>query len=174
MVGRAVRQTGPICHLLRCGDPGVPDAEGAGRAAIAADHRLVTSRLKLAGPEWVVPDFSTLSRRPSGLNAAIPYRPSTGALHLLIEVFCCSSLVCGRGNAPSWADQAANPRHPGPAAPFFSAADRPVLLLSFSLGQDRGLAHSGGARRRWMAARMARTIGPVTATSASWKVMARA
>ena len=38
---------------------------------------------------------------------------------------------------------------------------------------DRGHAHDGGARRRWMAARMARTIGPVTATSASWKVMAR-
>ena len=26
-----------------------------------------------------------MSRRPSGLNVAIPYRPSTGALHLLID-----------------------------------------------------------------------------------------
>ena len=59
-------------------------------------------------------------------------------------------------------------------AVFFSAADRPILPFSFSLGVDGGHAHSGGARNRRMAARMARTIGPVTATSASWKVMARA
>src|SRR3546814_5387121 len=39
---------------------------------------------------------------------------------------------------------------------------------------DRGHAHDGGVRRRRMAARTARTIGPVTATSANWKVMARA
>lgn len=32
-----------------------------------------------------MPDFSTLSRRQKGLNVAIPYRPSTGALHLLID-----------------------------------------------------------------------------------------
>ena len=32
-----------------------------------------------------MPDFSTLSRRPSGLNVAISYRTSTGALHLLID-----------------------------------------------------------------------------------------
>ncbi len=46
---------------------------------------------------------------------------------------------------------------------FFSAADGPVLPLSFSLGEDRGHAHSGGARNRRMAARIARSIGPVTA-----------
>jgi hypothetical protein len=57
---------------------------------------------------------------------------------------------------------------------FFNAADRPVLPLSFSLGVDRRYAHSGGARNRRIAAIMARTIQPVTATSASWKVMARA
>ncbi len=32
-----------------------------------------------------MPDFSTLSRRQKGLNVAIPYRPSTGALQLLID-----------------------------------------------------------------------------------------
>src|SRR3546814_1296055 len=58
--------------------------------------------------------------------------------------------------------------------PLFRAADGPVLPLSFSLGMDRGHAHDGGVRRRRMAARTARTIGPVTATSANWKVMARA
>ena len=46
---------------------------------------LVESLLKLAGLDWSVPDFSTLSRRQMGLNVAIPYRPSTGALHLLID-----------------------------------------------------------------------------------------
>jgi hypothetical protein len=46
---------------------------------------LVASLLELAGLDWAVPDFSTLSRRQKGLNVAIPYRPSTGALHLLID-----------------------------------------------------------------------------------------
>lgn len=46
---------------------------------------LVASLLKLAGLDWGVPDFSTLSRRQKVLNVAIPYRHSTGALHLLID-----------------------------------------------------------------------------------------
>lgn len=46
---------------------------------------LVASLLELAGPDWAVPDFSTLSRRRKGLNVAIPHRPGTGALHLLID-----------------------------------------------------------------------------------------
>ena len=46
---------------------------------------LVASLLELAGLDWAVPDFGTLSRRPSGLNGAIPHRPSTGALHLLTD-----------------------------------------------------------------------------------------
>ena len=56
---------------------------------------LVASLLELAGldwpvpdwpmPDWPVPDFSTLCRRQKGLCVAIPYRQSTGALHLLID-----------------------------------------------------------------------------------------
>ena len=46
---------------------------------------LVASLLERAGLDWAVPDFSTLSCRQNGLNVAIPYRPSTGALHLLID-----------------------------------------------------------------------------------------
>lgn len=46
---------------------------------------LVASLLELAGLDWPVPDFSTLCRRQKGLRVAIPYRPSTGALHLLID-----------------------------------------------------------------------------------------
>ena len=74
---------------------------------------------------------------------------------------CAPSGVRGCGNARSWADQAANPLHPGLAATFFSAADRPVLPLSFSLVQERGHAHAGGARSRRIATRMARAIGLV-------------
>ncbi|MDA1045071.1 MAG: hypothetical protein O3C57_07605, partial [Verrucomicrobia bacterium] len=89
------------------------------------------------------------------------------------QAFFASAGVFGRADSCSRADQAAKPLCFTPEAVFFSAAGRPVLPLSFSLGMDRSHAHDGGARRRRMAARMARTIGPVTATSASWKVMAR-
>lgn len=46
---------------------------------------LVASLLKLAQLDWPVPDFSTLCRRSSSLTVQIPYCPSTGALHLLID-----------------------------------------------------------------------------------------
>lgn len=45
----------------------------------------VASLLKLAGFDWSVPDFSTLSRRQKTLNVAIPYRGSKGPLHLLVD-----------------------------------------------------------------------------------------
>jgi hypothetical protein len=73
-----------------------------------------------------------------------------------------------------WVDRAVMLCHLGRTNTFFSAADKPVLPLSFGLGQFQLHAHEGGTRNRWMAARMARTIGPVTATSAIWKVIARA
>lgn len=46
---------------------------------------LVASLLKLAKLDWPVPDFSTLCRRQNDLIVTIPYRPSTGALHLLVD-----------------------------------------------------------------------------------------
>src|SRR5687767_1033114 len=46
---------------------------------------LVASLIELARLDWPVPDFSTLCRRQKGLTVQIPYRPSTGALHLLID-----------------------------------------------------------------------------------------
>ncbi len=46
---------------------------------------LVASLIELARLDWPVPDFSTLCRRQKGLTVKIPYRPSTGALHLLID-----------------------------------------------------------------------------------------
>jgi len=44
-----------------------------------------TSLLKLMGMNVPVPDFSTLCRRQDKLAVAIPYRGSTGPLHLLID-----------------------------------------------------------------------------------------
>lgn len=45
----------------------------------------VESLLALTGLEWSVPDFSTLCRRQKTLPFAIPYRGSSGPLHLLID-----------------------------------------------------------------------------------------
>ena len=45
----------------------------------------VESLLHLIGLNWVVPDFSTLSRRQKTLAVNIPYRGSHGPLHLLID-----------------------------------------------------------------------------------------
>lgn len=44
--------------------------------------------------------------------------------------------------------------------------------LWLGLSSDRGHEHIGRARNRRMAARMVRTIGSETATSARWKAMA--
>jgi len=44
----------------------------------------VESLLHLIGLNWVVPDFSTLSRRQKTLAVNIPCRGSNGPLHLLI------------------------------------------------------------------------------------------
>lgn len=46
---------------------------------------LVASLLKLAKLNWPVPDFSTLCRRQKSLTDTIPYQPSQGALHLLVD-----------------------------------------------------------------------------------------
>jgi hypothetical protein len=43
------------------------------------------SLLKLAGLNWAVPDFRTLYRRQRTLSVTIPFRGSSGPLHLLID-----------------------------------------------------------------------------------------
>jgi hypothetical protein len=45
----------------------------------------VESLLALTGLEWPMPDFSTLCRRQRTLPVSIPYRGSSGPLHLLID-----------------------------------------------------------------------------------------
>ena len=52
------------------------------------------SLLKLAGLNWAVPDFSTLCRRQKTLHVAIPFKGTSGPLHLLID----STSI----KAPSW------------------------------------------------------------------------
>ena len=84
------------------------------------------------------------------------------------QAFFAPSGVCGRANCWNRADRPRKPLSSGPGAVFFSAAGRSVQPLSFSLSVDRDHAHSGGARNRRIAARMARTIGPVTATFAPY------
>lgn len=46
---------------------------------------LVQSLLRLAGLDWRVPDFSTISRRQKTLQVQLPYRPSATALDLLVD-----------------------------------------------------------------------------------------
>ncbi|MBT0671127.1 IS5 family transposase [Novosphingobium profundi] len=46
---------------------------------------MVASLLEMAGLDWPVPDFSTLSRRQKTLLVEIPCQPSSGPLHLLID-----------------------------------------------------------------------------------------
>ncbi len=45
----------------------------------------VESLLKLSGPDWPVPDYTTLCRRQKHLKVQIPYRAASGPLHLLVD-----------------------------------------------------------------------------------------
>ena len=51
---------------------------------------------------------------------------------------------------------------------------RPVEPLSLWFYRWRGHVGTGGARSRWIAAKMRLNKSPLVATSASWNVMARA
>jgi len=46
---------------------------------------MVQSLLRLAGLDWPVPDFSTVSRRQKTLQVRLPYQPKKGALDLLVD-----------------------------------------------------------------------------------------
>ena len=46
---------------------------------------LVESLMRMAGLDWKVPDFSTVSRRQKTLRVQLPYRASTTALDLLVD-----------------------------------------------------------------------------------------
>ena len=78
-----------------------------------------------------------------------------------VKFFVVRAALCGSESARTGAIRPATTFHPRPMATVFGMAGRPVLPLSF--GSGRGHAHDGGARNRWRAARMSRTVGPVTA-----------
>ena len=46
---------------------------------------MVESMLRLAGLDWAIPDFSTLSRRQKELQVRIPIQKKQGCLHLLVD-----------------------------------------------------------------------------------------
>ena len=46
---------------------------------------MVASLFKMAGLDWPVPDFNTMSRRQKILLVEIPCQPGSGSLHLLID-----------------------------------------------------------------------------------------
>lgn len=52
---------------------------------LRAAQGLVMSLVRLAGLDWPVPHYSTLSRRQQGLRVVIPYRPRGEPLHLVVD-----------------------------------------------------------------------------------------
>jgi hypothetical protein len=71
----------------------------------------VESLLHLIGLNWVVPDFSTLSRRQKTLAVNIPYRGSKGPLHLLIP----SRDIAAQCPAGQWIAPASRSRAKAPS-----------------------------------------------------------
>lgn len=64
---------------------GLPNIEGSVRICLRQTTGFVESLLRLLGPDWSIPDSSTLSRRQKSLTVDIPYRGAGGPLHLLID-----------------------------------------------------------------------------------------
>src|ERR671916_1379614 len=52
---------------------------------LRAAQGMAGSLIRLAGLDWPVPHYSTLSRRQRDLVVTIPYRPRGGPLHLVID-----------------------------------------------------------------------------------------
>lgn len=80
---------------------------------------MVASLLDLARLDCPVQDFSTLCRRQKTLMVNIPYRASSGALHLLID----STGVKAEAMASGWPGNTGPPSH-GTGARFTSASMR--------------------------------------------------
>ena len=85
MVGFAFRATGTPTSLQRCGNTNLPDLHSSVLLPLRQTTGFVVSLLKLVGLDWSVPDFSTLCRRQKTLSIAIPYKGSTGPLHVLVD-----------------------------------------------------------------------------------------
>jgi Transposase DDE domain len=55
------------------------------RLPLRAAQGMAGGLIRLAGLDWTVPHFGTLSRRQRDLVVTIPYRPRGGPLHLVID-----------------------------------------------------------------------------------------
>ena len=62
---------------------------------------LIQSLMDLAGMDWRVPDFSTLSRRQRTRQVQLPYQRSSTALDLLVDCTASSFWAKANGNARS-------------------------------------------------------------------------
>jgi hypothetical protein len=91
---------------------------------------MVASLLRLAGLDWPVPDFSTLSRRQKALAVQIPYRRADGLLNLARGQHrykvarrgrMAGAQACGAGAAPvvqgATGQEPGHVRHPRHASP---------------------------------------------------------
>lgn len=90
---------------------------------------MVQSLLKLAGLDWQVPDFSTVSRRQKHRSVTTGAQPTTAGLHLLVNSTGIKMLGEGEWNAQK--------KSMGPAIVDIGA--RPALALTRPLWKS-GLA----------------------------------
>jgi hypothetical protein len=79
------RQARLPLEVQRGGDPVLPNDQGLVQSSPAPGDRYGASLLKLAGLDWQVPGFSTVSRRQKHLSVTIAAQPTTTGLHLLID-----------------------------------------------------------------------------------------
>ena len=121
---------------------------------------MVASLLDLAGLDWPVPDFSTLCRRQKTLIVHVPFRPSTGALHLLID----STGVKAEGDG-EWLAKKHGPSKPRDWRKVHLGWRR-VRRQSGGLSSRRPCRDAGNPGHRdhlqpgWRCAHAARTAGP--------------
>ena len=76
MAGRPERQAQSLGHFYRCRIQACLTLKALFGPPLRQTIGLIASLLEMAGLNWPVPDFSTLSRRQKGLDVAIPYRLS--------------------------------------------------------------------------------------------------
>jgi hypothetical protein len=62
-----------------------PTIKGLFNLALRQAMGMAQSLLKLAGLDWQVPDFSTVSRRQKHLSVTIAAQPTTTGLHFLVD-----------------------------------------------------------------------------------------
>jgi hypothetical protein len=78
--------TGTSANLRRCGHSNLSNPQSSIRTSLAANDWICSlSLLKLVGLDWSAPDISTLCPRQKTPSVAIPYKGSTGPLHLQMD-----------------------------------------------------------------------------------------